>query len=385
MYRASLAILVAAILFLGPVVLSAQQETENLLIQELTINSKALGEERDLTISLPVDYHNSENTYPVLYLLDGRTHFQHANGAVSFLSANGSIPNMIVVSIHNVDRNRDFSPAHVERIPSSGGADKFLEFLDKELTALLNKTYRMSDFSVLMGHSFGGTFAAHAVSAMPGLFDAYIMVSPFLQFKENYVIGEAGKLIRPYKKGKSIYLTVGDEPDYFTPIEEFSAIVKKSAEGTIDYKVEKMLSENHGTIPYISLYNGLKFTFSDWPILPEALEKGLEAVDEHIARNSARYGVNVRTSEIMINQLGYARLQNNEVEKAIEIFTENVKRYPASANVYDSLGEAYERNDQLKLAEENYQKACDLGKALGDRNYAIYFQNLLRVRKALES
>ena len=166
----------------------ASKGSEEPLVQELSMESKALNEERVITVSLPDDYNTSENTYPVLYLLDGRTHFQHATGAVSFLTAQGSIPRMVVVSIHNVDRTRDFSPAHDESSPTSGGADKFLKFLSNELTPYLEKKFRVSAFSMLMGHSFGGTFAAHALYTDPGLFDAYIAVSPYLHFKENYVI-----------------------------------------------------------------------------------------------------------------------------------------------------------------------------------------------------
>jgi predicted alpha/beta superfamily hydrolase len=362
----------------------AQAGSEEPLVQELQIKSKALNEERVITVSLPDDYNTTENTYPVLYLLDGRTHLQHATGAVSFLAAQGSIPRMIVISIHNVDRTRDFSPAHDESIPTSGGGDKFLEFLSNELSPFLEKRFRISEFSMLMGHSFGGTFAAYALYTDPGLFDAYIAVSPYLHFKENYVIKEAEKLIKPNKNAISFYLTVGDEPAYFEPIREFSAIMDEKTDGTVDYHVEKMLSENHATIPYISVYKGLKFIFSEWPVPQETFQSGLEAIDKHIAKNSARYGINVRASEVMINQLGYYHLQNNEIDKAIHVFSENVKRFPTSANVYDSLGEAYENNNQLKLAREHYQKAVDIGSVTSDPNYPIYIQNLKRVTEELE-
>ena len=55
--------------------------------------------------------------------------------------------------------------------------------------------------------------------------------------------------------------------------------------------------------------------------------------------------------------LGYNYLQKEDVKNAINVFEENVKRYPKSANVYDSMGEAYENNNQFKLAAKNYQKA----------------------------
>jgi tetratricopeptide (TPR) repeat protein len=63
----------------------------------------------------------------------------------------------------------------------------------------------------------------------------------------------------------------------------------------------------------------------------------------------------------VINLLGYIYLRKDQIDKAISVFKENIKRYPCSANVYDSLGEAYENHNQYKLARDNYQEAYDLG------------------------
>lgn len=83
--------------------------------QVIKIESDILDETRDISIYLPDDYAYSEAKYPVLYLLDGGTHLQHASGAVDYLSSRGTIPDIIVVAIHNIDRTRDFSPVHVEQ------------------------------------------------------------------------------------------------------------------------------------------------------------------------------------------------------------------------------------------------------------------------------
>jgi predicted alpha/beta superfamily hydrolase len=385
MLKRTLAILMAAFLMQAAGNLFAYPGPDKPQVIEFQIESKALGEQRTITYSLPDDYYTTGNTYPVLYLLDGKTHFQHANAAVSFLSGNYIIPKMIVVSIHNVDRNRDFSPAHEERIPTSGGADRFLAFLKDELIPAMGEKARVSGFSVLMGHSFGGNLAAHALNVSPELFDAFISVSPYLQFKENYVIKEAEEMIKPYSSRKTLFLTVGDEPDCFEPVKIYSEVINTRSDGTVDFKVEKMLDENHATIPYVSLFKGLKFIFSDWQIPKEAFEGGLEAIDNHYAKISSKYGVDARAHELAINQLGYIHLQNGEIDKAITVFTENVKRYPQSANVYDSLGEACENNHQLEPALKNYQKACEAGKKTDDPNYPVYERNMLRVKKELES
>jgi Tfp pilus assembly protein PilF len=97
---------------------------------------------------------------------------------------------------------------------------------------------------------------------------------------------------------------------------------------------------------------------------------------------SNKFNYNVETPEFVINMLGYNYLLKEEFEKAIEVFQENVKRFPASANVYDSLAESYENNKQLKLAELNYTKACELAKK-DDPTLITFKSNLERVQKKL--
>jgi tetratricopeptide (TPR) repeat protein len=62
-------------------------------------------------------------------------------------------------------------------------------------------------------------------------------------------------------------------------------------------------------------------------------------------------------TEADINGYGYQLLGAGKTDEAIEIFKKNVKDHPQSWNVYDSLGEAYDRKGDKKLAVENYRRA----------------------------
>jgi glyoxylase-like metal-dependent hydrolase (beta-lactamase superfamily II) len=64
--------------------------------------------------------------------------------------------------------------------------------------------------------------------------------------------------------------------------------------------------------------------------------------------------------ETEFNRLGYRLLQGNKVSEAIEIFKLNVKMYPDSWNVYDSLGEAYMNAGEMELAIKNYEKSLEI-------------------------
>ena len=93
-------------------------------------------------------------------------------------------------------------------------------------------------------------------------------------------------------------------------------------------------------------------------LLPIITEKGIEsALQSYRAlKQSSDYYV----SESQLNVLGYRLLSMKKVRGAIEVFKLNVEAYPQSANVYDSLGEAYIMNGDKELAIRNYQRAVEL-------------------------
>jgi tetratricopeptide (TPR) repeat protein len=64
--------------------------------------------------------------------------------------------------------------------------------------------------------------------------------------------------------------------------------------------------------------------------------------------------------EAAMNQLGYDHLQAGRTEEAVRLFRLNTIAYPASANTYDSLADAYLANGQNELALRMSQRALDL-------------------------
>ncbi len=348
------------------------------------LESKILNEERTLLISLPVNYENSEKKYPVLYVLDGNTHFQHATAAADYLAGYRFTPEIIVVAITNVDRNRDFTPIKTENMKSGGGASKFHDFITEEVFPYINNNYPSSDYKILMGHSLGGVFIGYSLLEHPNTFDAFIAVSPFLPYANNYIVNEAkSKLKKKYTKPISIFMTVGNEPDYYSSLDSFSELIKKKSSESINLLYVEMKDDNHSTTPYSTLFNGLRFTFSDWVIPQTVYIKGLDDIDKHFAELSKKYKYELSVSENTINMMGYNFLNNNETDKAINLFIENTKRFPKSANVYDSLGEAYEKNNQLDMAILNYEKACLLAKEQKLETLTIFEDNLKRAKDLL--
>ena len=93
-------------------------------------------------------------------------------------------------------------------------------------------------------------------------------------------------------------------------------------------------------------------------ILPIIVEKGIETALQ--SYGALKQSNDYYMSESQLNALGYRLLGMKKVHEAIEIFKLNVQAYPQSANVYDSLGEAYMTNGDKELAIRNYQRAVEL-------------------------
>ena len=80
-------------------------------------------------------------------------------------------------------------------------------------------------------------------------------------------------------------------------------------------------------------------------------------------------------TESGINQFGYSLLNGKRVADAIEIFKLNVEYYPNSANVYDSLGDAYQAAGKKDEAVKAYEKALSI-----DPNYPSSLENLRKLK-----
>lgn len=92
-------------------------------------------------------------------------------------------------------------------------------------------------------------------------------------------------------------------------------------------------------------------------ILFQNVDKAIE-IFKRITKSSMKY--RFVFGEDQLNSLGYQMIKESKLEAAIKLFELNIKKYPESANVFDSCGEAYMKNGQINLAIENYEKSLEL-------------------------
>jgi predicted alpha/beta superfamily hydrolase len=336
-----------------------------------SLSSKVLHEERKLQIFLPDGYNATTARYPVVYLLDGDAHFLHAAGLIQFLVREARIPPLILVAIGNTDRVRDFTPEtradSAGQFPTAGGAQDFLQFLREELFPHVEQQYRTVPFRVLVGHSLGGLLAVEALESHPEMFRGYVVISPSLWWDAESPAERADSALRVHPDLRGwVYLTVGNESrEMVGGAERLAAALSEAAPEGLAWRYDPLPGETHGTIVHRAVYDGLEFVFGEMRVgrerLAQIVEQGLPRLDAYYRELSERYGYPIAVPEAFINQLGFIYLRAGRTAEAIEVFRENIRRFPGSANTYDSLGDAYAAAGMFPEAAESYRDALRLG------------------------
>ena len=228
-----------------------------------SLQSQVLKQNRKLHICLPEGYDESVTNYPVIYILDAVDRDQHAVPTARFLFLNQKMPKAIIVGILNIDRNHDFLPDSSKNAPTGGGADNFVRFFKSELIPYISKNFKAEPFKVLIGHSYGGVFAMHALITDPELFDAYIAIDPSFWYKDNLPIRNAKEEFQKAKDwDRSIFIT-GREGEGMKGmgINDMDSLLKLSAPKDLAWKVVSYPNEDHGSVTFKSVYDGLRYIF----------------------------------------------------------------------------------------------------------------------------
>lgn len=350
--------------------------------QRISLHSKVLNEDRLLWVRFPADYaHNSER-YGVIYQPDAPGSVSEMGSVLDFLADEGRIPPMILVGIGNTDRMRDLTPTRadlknddgsIEHYPSSGGGDRFLDFIQDEVIPEIERRYRTTPYRVFSGHSVGALMAIHALRTRPSLFNAYIAASPSLQWDDERELRDFEKFLASnggLKQPKSLFVSLANEGANGRPIGKYFARLERglssSAPKGLAWKSEHFPDETHSSTVLRAHYAGLRFIFSSWTMPNPVLAGGLPAVEQYYRELSQRMGYDIATPENALNRLGYRLLDEKKIDEALTAFRRNIELHPGSANVYDSLGEGLEAAKKYSEATESFRKAVEVAKKNND-------------------
>jgi predicted alpha/beta superfamily hydrolase len=380
----------------------AQTQTGILLGRTEQLRSRVLGESRTYYVHVPESAQDplyARQRYPVIYVLDGEAQFQHVAASVEWLGNTRVMPEAIIVGIRNTNRERDFTPTHIEsglymsreQATTSGGGENFTRFLQQELIPHIDSLYATTSYRMLVGHSLGGLFVLSTLLHHPNAFQAYVAIDPSLWWDDALLVRQASSLLaQPQVAGKTLFLpiataykeaidTVAAAPRT-TPksramlaVPDFVAQLKQQPGNGLRWAAPVYRHEGHNTVSLPSTYDAMRYAFSAHHFLSvdnirlfessvrtlsaQALKDSLLVGSQAISR---QLGYPVSPPEGVVNRLGYAYLAQKDFAAAALFFEWNKANYPTSFNVHDAMGDYYSAQGNKRRAIQAFSKALTL-------------------------
>ncbi|MCG8329779.1 MAG: hypothetical protein MI974_18935 [Chitinophagales bacterium] len=335
--------------------------------QKHTITSSILGESRAFNVYLPHSYYSSEQIrFPVLYLMDGDYNFHYVSGMIEQLSMiSEKIPEMIVVGIS--DNGHD---SYVKNCTPEND-DQFLQFIQQELKAYLDKHYKTSSYDILVGHSLGGLFVINTLLDQPISFDAYIAISPSLWYND-YKAEEQVEQFFKNNEGlnQQLYISLGDERGMGVlgfvnqmDIQIFADNYYGNEPIGLDYHFQRYPEENHNSVGLITIKDALAFFFPDYYLTENQLAEvsSFKDYEAYMMPYQEKIGSGFRLPPRQFRQI--INTIAEEGETSLNSLKNTIKEnYPAS------LGDFYHHAGNYYIKKEKEEKGLDLLKKGHEHN-----------------
>lgn len=232
-------------------------------------------EDRVLKIFIPDDYDASKK-YPVVYTLDGQSLFDLLMKNMSILQDktdgnNNIIPQCITVAIDNINRTRDLTPntglnTNIPIGTYTKQTKTFYKIINEEIVPLINSNYSTSGYNIIIGHSDAGHFVTQLYLNQDNYFDAVIALS--VNDFSNYFQSVLPNKLKE-NTSKTLFLGYGNKDDEFNVLGNY---MNKQNLKNKKFMV-KEYNADHMQLPYTSLFDALKFVFSDYQFYDDLIEK----------------------------------------------------------------------------------------------------------------
>ena len=362
-----------------------------------SVASAVLKEQRKLWVYVPAsasDPTSSPQHYPVVYLLDGDDHFASMTGAMQYLSRAAICPEMIVVGIPNLSdmsRTRDLTtsqPAHIEgmsadELKTSGGAENFTTFLEKELIPYIDAHYPTTPHRTLIGHSFGGLLVVNTLVNHAGLFDNYVALDPSVHWDKEKLLKQAHDVLAQSRfAGRAMFVASANahgldsvqaardltfKGDFVRAKWKLRNELARNPSNGLRWAYKYYPTDTHSTVPLPGTYDALRFLFKGYALTPaifnDLYKPGANVValmETHYQQFSTQAGYPVLPPELLVNGIAYGLLSSEQPAAALGLFQLNARNYPTSSNVHDSLGDYYLAQKQPAQAVAAFTKALQL-------------------------
>ncbi|MEO8146844.1 MAG: alpha/beta hydrolase-fold protein [Bacteroidia bacterium] len=237
------------------------------LTKEFSIQSVSNGANYNIKVALPDNYNASEK-YATIYVLDGEENFSYVADNCKKLSDEYATSNILVVSIgYGNDRAFDYTPTKANE--GGGGAEKFMAFIKNELIPKMESDYGADTLRknrIILGHSFGGLFAAYAFTNYNNVFGNYIMLSPSVWYDDEIML-RLEQENRDINKNNHqlVFMGLGELENEGRMLAPFMALFQRMQNNYFDMQIASHLEphQDHNGSKNPNISAGLKFYFQN--------------------------------------------------------------------------------------------------------------------------
>ena len=249
---------------------TASAATPLVIGESFTIDSQALKEKRHINVYVARAWDTPPDApLPVLYMPDGGVaeDFLHVAGLLQVSVANGTMRPFMLVGMQNTQRRRDLTGptenAEDRKIaPVVSGAPAYRNFIRDELMPEVNRRYRTTGETAIVGESLGGLFVVETYLLEPQLFDHYLAFDPSLWWNHGALPRQAAALLAKGKPGKhSLYLASSSEAGIAVEVQRLADVLQQQAPEGLQWHVEKLPEETHGTIYHPAALKAFRAVF----------------------------------------------------------------------------------------------------------------------------
>lgn len=352
--------------------------------QEFEINSKVLGETREIIVRTPPLYEDGAE-YPVVYVLDGEWNFEFVASYLDYMADNEVFPQMIVTGVKNVNRNRDYVPREDQYFEDTGEADAFLGFVRDEWIERLERDYPASGERIIVGHSFGGVFALHAFFKEPDLFEANMAFGASAWIGDQVLYEEANALFDEERDLDAfVYMAVGegDGGPTVPSSRELAAIFEEKAPASLEWDFDVTPQTDHFKNFTMGLNDAFMAFFPAWEFEDEvkaaAEADGADGVNVWFDEKRAALGFRFHPAWFDMGVAGLQLSREGHGAAALALMAQLRAHYPDNAYIADFSGSVYENLGQLDNAAREYERAITLAAEQGLHPNAMHTDRLER-------
>ena len=211
------------------------QSTASKQVTTFTIAAPQLDTLKKIWVYLPIDYKDSKNTYPVIYMHDAQNLFDTKTSYVGEwevdeymdqITKNKSI--IIGIEHGNEKRIEELTP-YTNKKYGGGKGDAYVTFIKNTLKPHIDVTYRTkpeAEHTTIFGASLGGLISFYATVKYPDIFGKAGVFSASFWFSEK--IYDLVKTTEIPEISKFYFLIGSDEGDSMVPDQQRMVKLLKS-------------------------------------------------------------------------------------------------------------------------------------------------------------